>query len=123
MKQFEKWDKAFRDQDLYAFNHNAKGLLWLKVRAICRCKQIAQFVHQNDITLASTKIAGQNVELYEKLEHVPNAMQLLDDYLKVKSHEWYAAMGVDEKRLKEDLYKVQHTLGVETRTIHWTSIW
>lgn len=35
-------------------------------------------------------------------------MQLLDDYLKVKSHNWYDAMGIDEAKLKADLYKVQH---------------
>ena len=35
-------------------------------------------------------------------------MQLLDDYLKVKSHNWYDAMGIDETKLKADLYKVQH---------------
>ncbi|MCD8292878.1 MAG: hypothetical protein LUC23_03845 [Prevotellaceae bacterium] len=108
MKQFDKWDKAFRNQNLYAFNHNADGLLWLKVRAVCRCKQIAQFVSMNNITLTAATIAAKNIELYEKLQKVPNAMQLLDDYLKVKSHDWYTALGVDENRLKEDLYKVQY---------------
>lgn len=108
MANFEKWDKKFRSQNLYAFNHNVNGLLWLKVRAVCRGKQIKQFTSKNNITLTATKIAGQNVELFEKLEGVPNAMQLLDDYLKVKNHNWYDAMGVDESKLKEDLYKVQH---------------
>lgn len=108
MTNFEKWDDEFRNQNLYSFNHNPNGLLWLKVRAVCRSKQIEQFIVQNNITLAKTKIAEQNVELFEKLENVPNAMKLLDDYLRVKSHNWYDAQGVDEMKLKEDLYKVQH---------------
>lgn len=108
MTNFEKWDNEFRAQNLFLFNQDSNGLLWLKVRAVCRGKQIEQFVTQNNITLAKTKIAEQNVELFEKLENTPNAMQLLDAYLKIKSHDWYDAMGVDEVKLKEDLYKVRH---------------
>lgn len=108
MTNFEKWDNEFKTQNLYAFNQDANGLLWLKVRAVCRSKQIKQFVSQNHITLAKIKIAEQNVELFEKLERLPHAMQLLDRYLKNRSHDWYNAMGVDEEKLKEDLYKVRH---------------
>lgn len=108
MTNFEKWNNEFRTQNLFSFNQDSNGLLWLKVRAVCRSKQIEQFITQNNITLAKTKIAEQNVELFEILEKTPNAMQLLDDYLKIKSHDWYDAMGVDEVKLKEDLYKVRY---------------
>lgn len=108
MTNFEKWDREFRTQNLYSFNHDTNGLLWLKVRAVCRNKQIEQFVSQSNIPLKSSKIAEQNVELFETLEEIPNAMQILNDYLKARNHEWYAAMGVDEAKLKADLYKVQH---------------
>lgn len=109
MSNFEKWDKEFRTNNLSAFNHNTNGLLWLKVRAICRSRQIEQFIAQNNITLATTKLAEQNIELFEKLDSMmPIAMQLLDNYLKVKNHNWYDAMGIDETKLKADLYKVQH---------------
>lgn len=93
---------------MYAFNYEINGLLWLKVRAVCRSKQIEEFIVENNITLTTAKIAEQNIELFEKLEGMSNAMQLLDDYLKVKSHNWYDAMGIDETKLKADLYKVQH---------------
>lgn len=108
MTNFEKWDKEFRSQNLYAFNHDTNGLLWLKVRAVCRGRQIEQFIAENNIILTVTKIAEQNIELFEKLEGMLNAMQLLDNYLKVKNHNWYDAMGIDETKLKADLYKVQH---------------
>lgn len=108
MTNFEKWDNEFRTQNLYSFNQDSNGLLWLKVRAVCRSKQIEQFVTQNGIALTKTRLAERNVELFERLENIPNAMQLLDDYLKIRSHNWYDAMGVDEARLKEDLYRVRH---------------
>lgn len=108
MTNFDKWNKAFRDQNLYLFNHNENGLLWLKVRAVCRSKQIKQFVAENNLKLISTKIAAQNIELFELLETLPHAMQLLDRYLQVKNHNWYNAKGIDEAKLKEDLYKVEH---------------
>lgn len=108
MTNFEKWDKEFRLQNLYAFNHNANGLLWLKVRAICRGKQISRFVEENNLKLVSSTITQQNIELFDILERRTDGMDLLDNYLRIKSHEWYAAMGVDENRLKEDLYKVRY---------------
>lgn len=78
------------------------------MRAVCRDKQIEQFLDENNFKLISNKIAEQNIELFELLETVPQAMQKLDRYLKVKNHNWYDAMEIDEAKLKEDLYKVQY---------------
>ena len=108
MSNFEKWDKEFRAQNLYAFNDNPNALLWLKVRAVCRSKQIDQFLKDNNLSLMATKISEQNVELFELLEKRKDAMSMLDNYLQCKNNEWYTAMGVDEDKLKKDLYKVQH---------------
>lgn len=108
MSNFEKWDKEFRAQNLYAFNNNANALLWLKVRAVCRGKQIDKFLSDNGLTLKATKISEQNVELFELMEKRDDAKAMLDKYLQVKNHEWYTSMGVDEKKLKDDLYKVQY---------------
>lgn len=108
MTNFEKWNKEFKSQNLFAFNNNTNGLLWLKTRAICRKEQLQQFIENNKIVLSSSKIAQQNIELFEKLETMPNAMQLLDSFLRERNNEWYKAKGVDEKILKDDLYKVQH---------------
>ena len=74
MTNFEKWDKEFRAQNLNAFNHNENGLLWLKVRAVCRGKQIKRFITENGLTLQKTKIGDQNVELFQLLESLPNGM-------------------------------------------------
>lgn len=79
MSNFEKWDKEFRAQNLYAFNNNANALLWLKVRAVCRGKQIDQFLNDNKLALTSTKISEQNVELFELLENRDDAKSMHDE--------------------------------------------
>ncbi len=106
MDNFSKWDNEFSSQNLYAFNNDANGLLWLKVRAVCRGKLIQQFTAENNIVLRSTRNAECNVELFEVLEGIPNAMQILDSFLNDREHEWYEALGIDENHLKVDLYKI-----------------
>lgn len=107
MYSFELWDKEFREHNMYAFNNNQNGLLWLKVRAICRLKQINQFCAENNITLISTKVSEKNIELFNLLENRNDAMTILDRFLQAMNHEWYTAMDVDTERLKDDLYKVR----------------
>ena len=108
MTEFEKWDKEFRNQNLNAFNGDFYGLLWLKVRAICRSKQLRQFVEENEIDLKSTKVSEQSIELFNILEKRDDAMSILDTFLRCLNHEWYIGMGVDIEQLKEDLYKIQY---------------
>ncbi len=108
MTKFEKWDKEFREQNLGAFNNNISGLLWLKVRAICRGKQLEQFLDENNIKLISTKVSEQNSELFALLEKRLDAMSILDKYLQCMNHEWYNEKGVDIEQLKQDLYQVQY---------------
>ncbi len=107
MNEFKRWDGEFRNQNFNAFNNDANALLWLKVRAVCRGKMLKKFLSLSKITLSSSKIADQNVELYNHLESMPNAMSLLDEFLRERNNEWYKSKGVNERQLKEDLYKVQ----------------
>lgn len=108
MTEFEKWDNEFRNHNLYAFNGNYNGLLWLKVRAICRSKQLRQFIQENKIELTSKKVSEKNIELYDILEKRSDAMSILDTFLRCLNHEWYTEMGVDIDKLKEDLYRIQY---------------
>lgn len=106
MTNFDKWDKEFRAQNLYAFNNNDNALLYLKVRAVCRGKQIKQFIDKNNIKLESTKINDRFAELYAIMVHTPNAMDMLDAYLRDRNNEWYHCMGVDEEKLKSGLRQI-----------------
>lgn len=108
MATFEEWENLFRTQNLFAFNNSREGLLWLKVRSVCRAKLLEQFLSANQIKLESKKISDQNKELFLMLQKWNDSMDLLDSFLRVESHNWYNTMGIDEAQLKEDLYKVQH---------------
>lgn len=105
---FDNWDKAFREQNMFAFNGNADGVLWLKTRAVCRHKLLKLFLSKAGITLQSHTLKEQNKELYQVLCQKPDAMALIDDFLQQRNNEWYVAMNVDEAKLKQDLYNV-HT--------------
>ena len=98
MENFSKWDKEFRSQNMFAFNHDRNALLWLKVRAVCRGKQLEQFCLENEIELKSSKISDKNAELFKILESRTDGMKMLDGYLCVQSHNWYDALGVDEEK-------------------------
>ena len=108
MTEFEKWDYEFRNHNLNAFNGSFYGLLWLKVRAICRSKQLRQFTKENKIYLNATKVSEQNVELFDILQKRSDSMSILDTFLRCLNHEWYTEMGVDIDLLKEDLYRIQY---------------
>ena len=102
---FEKWEKEFRNQNLFAFNDDKDALLWLKVKAIS--KKIPMFLNKNNIHLNSTRIAEQGKELFSILEaDTDNSLKLLDTYLQDINNEWYHEMGVDENALKSDLYNI-----------------
>lgn len=104
---FEKWDKEFRNQNLFAFNNDRNALLWLKVRAISKKLPMSKFLEQNNIQLNATKITDQNKELFSMLEtDIDKALNLLDAYLRDINNEWYREMGVDEDVLKSDLYHI-----------------
>lgn len=104
---FEKWDKEFRNQNLFVFNNDRNALLWLKVRAISKRIPMSKFLEQNNIHLNTTKISDQNKELFSMLEtDIDKALNLLDAYLRDINNEWYREMGVDENALKSDLYHI-----------------
>ncbi|MDE6522093.1 MAG: hypothetical protein K2L17_04685 [Muribaculaceae bacterium] len=106
MTTFEKWDQEFRSNNLYAFNNNKNALLYLKVRAVCRGKQIREFVDNNGIELKSTKLSQQFVELFSIMEKIEDGMTMLDTFLKDRNNEWYHKMGVDVEKLKSGLRRI-----------------
>lgn len=106
MTNFEKWDNEFRAQNLYAFNNNENALLYLKIRAVCRGKQIEKFIQENGIELKSTKINEQFVELFSVMENTPNNMDMLDKFLRDRNNEWYLQKGVDKEKLISGLRQI-----------------
>ena len=108
MTDFEKYDVAFRKNDMCAFNGDPLGLLWLKVRAISRTKIMEAFLSGNSIELSSKTVSGRAKELYAILVQRADSIEMLDRFLRVKCHEWYDSQGIDENKVKDNLYKVRH---------------
>ena len=106
MTNFEKWDKEFQANNLFAFNHEEKALLYLKIRAICRSKLIKDFAEKYQIELKSKKVKDQFSELYAILENHPERMSILDSYLRDRNNEWYKKIGIDEEKVKSSLRKI-----------------
>lgn len=107
MGDFDKWDRAFREQNLYAFNNDRSGLLWLKVRSVCRAKLLDMFLEESGIRLESRKMSEQFEELFGLIEMRESSMGVVDKFLRERAHEWYVVGGVDERKLRNDLYKVR----------------
>lgn len=80
----------------------------MKVRAIRRSKLLNQFITDNKLKLENTRIANQNVELFNLLKKRNDAGEMLDRFLQNLSHEWYNETGIDIPRLKDDLYKIRN---------------
>lgn len=106
MNNFQKWNEAFRQQNLFVFNNDENGILWLKTRAVCRSKQLKQFIEKAGISLTSTKLAAQFEELFLLLERSPENAIKLDSFLRDQNNEWYRLKNVDEEKLKSDLRKI-----------------
>lgn len=106
MSSFNNWDQAFRQQNLYVFNNNSIGILWLKVKALSRSKQIKQFIEKNGINLSSTKLEEQFKELFAIIESSPEYIKPLNDFLRDRNNEWYITQGVNEEKLKTDLRRI-----------------
>ena len=63
-RSFEEWDRLFRNNNQFAFNNDNEGLVWLKVRAITRKKQLENFLERNsDIIIVSRKQKEIGIEL------------------------------------------------------------
>lgn len=106
MNNFEKWGKLFDAQNMFAFNGDKNGLLWLKTRAICRNKQLSDFLSKHSLCLKGKTGKEKNRELFELLENTSEAVYWLDAFLRDRNNEFYKEAGVDESQLKTDLYKV-----------------
>lgn len=106
MTNFEKWNNAFQSNNLSAFNHNEKALLYLKVRAIRRGKLIKKFTEKYQLELKSTKVNNQFSELYSLLENNPNGKNMLNTFLQDRNNEWYKTKKINEEEVKSDLRKI-----------------
>lgn len=110
MKTFEEWASAFNNQDqLCDFNKNQEALLWLKVRAITRNQMLPKFAKEHRISLTARGQKEQAKELFGVLcGDLAKSHQWLNGFLGQRKNELYIKQGVDEKKLRQDLDKVEN---------------
>ena len=106
MTNFEKWDNEFNAHNLFVFNNDPNGILWLKVRAITRKEIIKRFISENRIPIKARNLAEQNIELFEWAEQNDPSMNIIDSFLLNRTNEWYITKGVNENKLKSELKKI-----------------
>lgn len=107
MREFSYWNKCFSDNNLFEFNKNEYGLLWLKIKSIIRKDLIAEFIQDNNITLNANTLSKQFEELYTILKYnIEDANTKLNEFLKKKEEE--ELRNLNEDNLVNELYKLQN---------------
>lgn len=107
MNNFDRWNTLFKQQNMFEFNGNSNGLLWLKVRAVFRKDILPKFLEAAKITLSTTKTKEQQEELFKILEaNEQKSLSILDAFLQDTENEFYRQRNIDESQLVSDLYKI-----------------
>ncbi len=107
MKDFNYWDKLYKNEELDEFSNDSIGLLWLKTKSISRKELIAEFLKINNITLKETALAKQFVELFGILStDVINSNQILDNFIKSENTKQVGALNTAQ--LVSELYKLKN---------------
>lgn len=107
MSNFEKWNKLFKQQNLFEFNSNPNGLLWLKARAVFRKDILPKFLNEAGITLNNNIKQQKAKELFDTLEtNEQHSLTLLDAFLQKTENEFYHLRNINETQLVSDLYKI-----------------
>lgn len=108
MTNYEKWEKKFSTHQLFDFNHDNNGILWLKVRAIARKELIKRYLDRIGVTLNAQTLSLQNVELFEWEEQNDADMKKIDGFLRDRNNEWYVSKNVNEIKLKMELSRITY---------------
>jgi len=56
MKDFKYWESQFKQGKMDAFNADAHGLLWLKLKSIIRKDFVIRFANQAGVTLNQGRV-------------------------------------------------------------------
>lgn len=80
MKNFKEWKSLFDAQNLYEFNHDESGVIWLKLKSLIRTDILKEFIADNNITLSTKGIQNNFKELYELYQNGIFPSEKIDDF-------------------------------------------
>lgn len=104
MRDFASWKELFEQEDLFAFNQNPEGLLWLKLKSVMR----PDLIRQLQIKIPSLPRRASEVFAacyrYFSLD-IGKGTRFLDAFIREAAAEQLKAL--NEKKLTAELYKFQ----------------
>jgi hypothetical protein len=107
MRDFKHWDKQFKQGNMFKFNIDEQGLLWLKLKSIIRKNFVQLFAEFGDIALRETTLDKAFAELFSVLAgDIAKANLLLDAFIRKISAEQIASVNID--KLVSELYKLRN---------------
>ena len=107
MRDFQYWDKQFKQGNMSSFNDDPHGLLWLKIKSIVRKDLIARFAKHADLAIGQLTLSGAFLTLFQELSaDITASQEGLDGFIRSVSTEQVAA--TDTERLVSELYKLRH---------------
>src|SRR5574344_517203 len=106
MKDFNYWDKLFKDERLEELSKDNSGLLWLKLKSIIRTEIVKNFLRESELQVTETSQAGIFKELFEKLSSdLEHSNVLLNNFIRNESQRQMNAINI--KQLVSELYKLK----------------
>jgi hypothetical protein len=111
MKDFNYWKTRYENQQLEEFNTDRIGLLWLKIKSICRVDLLKWFIDNYYFFYIN-----QNLKLEDKFEalflllckNVERSHEILDFYIKQQYRSEVKEYPLDVNELVSELYKLKN---------------
>jgi len=106
MNTFNQWNQLHDAGNLFAFNGEPEGILWLKLKSLIRPVFIKKLISQLNIDLQGKRIKEQFVELFDILSrNMTESHQRLDTFIRKEAIE--QSRRIDTSKLISELFKVQ----------------
>ncbi len=108
MKPFSFWKSRYDANNLFDFNFNSSGLLWLKVKSLTRTQLLSELISDLKLSLPKSTLGVQSKAVFEELQSIglENAHRQIDEFIKRKHME--TSKTYDEQKLTSELYKLRH---------------
>jgi len=106
MSTFKKWNQFHDSGNLFAFNGDQEGVLWLKLKSLIRPTFIKRLIPYLNVDLKEKKTKEQFVELFDLLSgKVIESHKLLDTF--IRDEDIKQSEQIDTVKLVSELFKVK----------------
>lgn len=108
MKTYDEWSKIFASQDLYQFNFDESGIIWLKIKSLIRA-EILNFMEQTlGIRLISKTQNQKFKEIYNLVINNKLNIQQIDSVLSQYNSNEIEYIKRNFNAIESELYKMDY---------------